>query len=610
MGPGDLRGDLERAKRLLHRLGLRRPKLLLWRVEEHWDGQGLSDRRACLAIILAEAFLLNRIAVLPRFTLSAQHNGGRQLLSNLLEYVSLEHFPMQFLEEYKWGQDTVLLDHEDFLEVGGILDPDGWRRCSAPVLLRTAARQGFWKSPVHPSVWRLAAELHGTGMAPTRGLFAPAPRVARAASAARAALQGVGSTKEGYVGVHCRRGDKLKMMPGLEDVTSPAGLLKFLQAVASHTRRVYLATDEVHVKDYAEVLAAGGFECYTRDFLYDFASEKELQDNYFLFAIEMKIIDDATITVRSFNDATPFWFSADARSAKPCYHLLDRSMHDYLLGSSALGTHMTPRCTAPIDLTTSPETLYRVLMSGDDVPRSPTTVPRRRRKEAPPPTAIALEGRGGVRRPCSVWPLGAADSNDARYEAEVEIVGPWDDTEGMLIWGSYFGPLFSCCDAVDGLTRRSTLFGFENLSMEHCKLTECEIARKTGAVFIYVSCGATTLTDQYGVLELHAGQYGVTMAPVHLCLAKGTRLVAIHSEPFTALRSFGGPVEPQGRLRYVDGCSVPHTGERRSPGRADGKKCSEARSAEEWGEDPQGMGGWEYLRMHLESGPSFGLMME
>eukprot|EP00913_Durusdinium_trenchii_P036041 g33723.t1 len=80
----------ERAKRLLHRLGLRRPKLLLWRVEEHWDGQGLSDRRACLAIILAEAFLLNRIAVLPRFTLSAQHNGGRQLLSNLLEYVSLE----------------------------------------------------------------------------------------------------------------------------------------------------------------------------------------------------------------------------------------------------------------------------------------------------------------------------------------------------------------------------------------------------------------------------------------------------------------------------------------------------------------------------------------
>ena len=51
---------------------------------------------------------------------------------------------------------------------------------------------------MHPSVWRLAAELHGTGMAPTRGLFAPAPRVARAASAARAALQGVGSTKEGY----------------------------------------------------------------------------------------------------------------------------------------------------------------------------------------------------------------------------------------------------------------------------------------------------------------------------------------------------------------------------------------------------------------------------
>ena len=27
-------------------------------------------------------------------------------------------------------------------------------------------------------------------------------------------------------------------------------------------------------------------------------------------------------------------------------------------------------------------------------------------------------------------------------------------------------------------------------------------------------------------------------------------------EPFTALRSFGGPIETKGRLRYVDGCSA------------------------------------------------------
>lgn len=29
----------------------------------------------------------------------------------------------------------------------------------------------------------------------------------------------------------------------------------------------------------------------------------------------------------------------------------------------------------------------------------------------------------------------------------------------------------------------------------------------------------------------------------------------LHQEPFTALRSFGGPIEAKGRLRYVDGCS-------------------------------------------------------
>ena len=90
---------------------------------ENWDGQGLSDRRACLAasrlhifsignlhlrfdfmqcvlffglqVILAEALLLNRVAALPTFTLAGQHNNGTSRASDLLEYLSLRHIPVQ-----------------------------------------------------------------------------------------------------------------------------------------------------------------------------------------------------------------------------------------------------------------------------------------------------------------------------------------------------------------------------------------------------------------------------------------------------------------------------------------------------------------------------------
>ena len=49
--------------------------------------------------------------------------------------------------------------------------------------------------------------------------------------------------------------------------------------------------------------------------------------------------------------------------------------------------------------------------------------------------------------------------------------------------------------------RRSTLYGFENLSVSHHFHRDAEISRSTGAVFIYVSMGMVTLTDHYGKIE-------------------------------------------------------------------------------------------------------------
>lgn len=118
--------------------------------------------------------------------------------------------------------------------------------------------------------------------------------------------------------------------------------------------------------------------------------------------------------------------------------------------------------------------------------------------------------------------------------------------------------------------RRSTLFAFENLrlagrfvplvafsprSLRHRDRSQAVI--HGGAVFLYCSAGGAVVRDQLGSFQLVPGSYAVLQGRVSVALESSSRLVAVRSEPFSALRSCGGPVERKGRLRYVDSCSAP-----------------------------------------------------
>merc|ERR1712083_809184 len=71
------------------------------------------------------------------------------------------------------------------------------------------------------------------------------------------------------------------------------------------------------------------------------------EDNHLLFAVEMKLVDDAAVSIRTFNDATPwFWRPLAATSS----WLLDRSMHDYVFGFTATNSKGT-QFRSPLDLT-------------------------------------------------------------------------------------------------------------------------------------------------------------------------------------------------------------------------------------------------------------------
>lgn len=138
--------------------------------------------------------------------------------------------------------------------------------------------------------------------------------------------------------------------------TSSDAVARAVSAVAAPLgiRDVYVATNDRRV-DYAGALQRKGFQCHEAEEL--FAGDLGA-DNHLLFAMEMKLVDDAAVCIRTFNDATPWYFST---VRKPSYHLVDRSMHDYVYGFSPMGIGHTELKTPLVLALLGPQEVYDAL---------------------------------------------------------------------------------------------------------------------------------------------------------------------------------------------------------------------------------------------------------
>lgn len=73
-----------------------------------------------------------------------------------------------------------------------------------------------------------------------------------------------------------------------------------------------------------------------------------------------------------------------------------------------------------------------------------------------------------------------------------------------------------------------------------------------GTVYGYVISGPTSVVDLEGVMTLRSGMYFSSAGPLTIA---GGRGIAIRRLDHFGMRLFGGPVEGQGRLKYIDGCT-------------------------------------------------------
>lgn len=121
---------------------------------------------------------------------------------------------------------------------------------------------------------------------------------------------------------------------------------------------------------------------------------------------------------------------------------------------------------------------------------------------------------------------------------------------GIHVWSDYWGGLFN-----DGNSKtRTIVYGFENESPKHCHNKQASIADK-GACFGFVASGRVAVQDKRINWWLDAGQWFTMSGGFVLNLTANSRVVVAQCVDYHGIYAMGGPIEEQGRLRYIDGCS-------------------------------------------------------
>ncbi len=266
--------------------------------------EGLLDRRSCLMILLAEAKLSNRIAVIPKFQLGSQHNNGETLESYLIDtYFNIDKIEVEYILE------------ENFLEIGKDIEFNAILNIEdrpfdydsiQTLVVRNLRDDNFWNLRKIYKVFSLAKLYHGVGVKFVVPLVAVPQHIRDIGD------QILNSLEKPIIGVHLRRGDRLniKLNDSMDEETMVRKLSRF-----NYNSAFYCTNDKGYKINNSKFYASTNFKVLL----------SEIKDNYLLFVIEMYIVDNCDISVRTFNDSSPF-YNIDNKEDKN-YSICNYSMH-------------------------------------------------------------------------------------------------------------------------------------------------------------------------------------------------------------------------------------------------------------------------------------------
>jgi quercetin dioxygenase-like cupin family protein len=120
----------------------------------------------------------------------------------------------------------------------------------------------------------------------------------------------------------------------------------------------------------------------------------------------------------------------------------------------------------------------------------------------------------------------------------------------VQVWTSYWGELLYD----DSGKNNTVIYGFENDSPEHIDNKQANIPSE-GACFGFVANGRVSLQDRQVNWWVKAGQWFSLPSGFVLNLTTNSSVVVAQSIGYQGIYAMGGPIEQQGRLRYIDGCS-------------------------------------------------------
>lgn len=247
------------------------------------NGGGLEHLTIHLRVLLSEAFLLNRIPIVPIFHLTPAHNKGMEINGYLNRYYNLSQIEVEGKPmEVILGSDISIPEHSDkTLSVGVEQAITTKQNQQFEFIIRNI--RGFW-------LYKFQAIYSQNTLAIT---IPVSEKILNVAADANKILKN-------YNAIHIRRGDQLNINFLLNYYTSPRIIAKKLAKIIPPQSVLYLMSDENELDFFAKL---GQYYKVKRWFdlpPVKIAAAEFANDNYFLYAIEKTIWNNADIKINNF----------------------------------------------------------------------------------------------------------------------------------------------------------------------------------------------------------------------------------------------------------------------------------------------------------------------